>query len=122
MNETKTCVLYFRADEAFKTKLDNFQNELNLTMSGLIRSAVEHYIDHRIKESSCKFIYRTLDLFLTKRGMTLPDALPLVTTAGEGMGIVDQEAWANRTTVTDELFEKLIDSKLRIEDRKAVTA
>ena len=109
---TKTKVVHFRADEEFTNKLDSFSQELDMPVSALVRAGVDLYIETRIKNASNRFIYRALDLFVAKRGMEMQAAYPLVTIAGEGMGIVDQEAWANRSTVTDELFEKLVDSKL----------
>ena len=110
---TKSKVVHFRADEEFTNKLDSFSARLDMPVSALVRAGVDLYIETRIKDSSNRFIYRALDLFVAKRGMTMEAAYPLVTKAGEGMDILDDEAWSNRETVSDELFEKLIDSKLQ---------
>lgn len=110
----KSATVAFRTDPAFKRYLECFANGLQMDVSSLVRTAVEDYTNSRVHSANERFVYRCLAFVLEKRGMEFEPAIKLIDVISEGFQTLDLEAWSNTNLVSDELFERLIDTRLKM--------
>ena len=111
MRETKSETIRFMATPEFKNQIENVAANLRMPMSQLIRDSVMKYIEIRSNKATGAFMARALKLFMSQRGDTLQEALEKIEQI-DTFDLLDNEMYADRKFMTDELFAKLIDSKL----------
>ena len=107
----KTEIVAFRTEPAFKAELENAAKNLKMPMSQLVRAAVLEYVENLARRESNAFMSRALELFVTSRGLSIEEAMAKI----DLVSSVDRlrgEIYADRSFMTDEMFEKRMDALL----------
>ena len=111
MRETKSETIRFMATPEFKNQIENVAANLRMPMSQLVRAAVLEYVENLARRESNAFMSRALELFVTSRGLSIEEAMAKI----DLVSSVDRlrgEIYADRSFMTDEMFEKRMDALL----------
>ena len=112
-----------KVDPEFKKQLRSSAEKLNLTMSELVRTAVDSYIDKRIHDATSNMLCRILHyLKETDSDFTLETAQPKAEKVMDGIPLIGMETWGGPST-PDEMFAQFVEMRLSSAERKeSVTA
>jgi|APSaa5957512622_1039677.scaffolds.fasta_scaffold53868_2 hypothetical protein len=112
----KTETIRFLATPEFKTELRNAAENLNMSMSDLVRDAVYKYIDSRVVSARNLYMGR-IAKFMDKENFD--HAVGQLEASLKGMSLQAMETWGNPELVADDMFEQFINIKLeRLERTK----
>jgi hypothetical protein len=105
----KDAFVGLKVDPQFKEDLRVAAENLNMSMSELVRDAVYKYIDRRVVSARNLYLNR-IAKFLDKEN--LDHAMGQMEALSEGMTLQADETWGNPELTSDDMFEQFINIKL----------
>lgn len=119
----KTEMLYFRADPELKTKIEFFAEQLNLTISGLVRESIDHYAKAKHGVAYDGLWLRMSKVLAKIHHDRVPEAdVEAMRGVLSEMTIAEMETLSNPILVSDESFHAMIASRVHPVEPESVTA
>ena len=114
----KEAFVGFKVDPEFKNQLQNAAANLDMTMSQLVRKAVNTYIDTRIEVATNTYLSRAAKYIAKESTVSLEEQLEALT---EGMHLRGMEAWGDPGVAPEDTFQEFVKMKLSLANNKKET-
>ena len=121
---TQTDQIRIRVTPEFKEELENVAENLNMSMSSVIREAVHLYVDSRFKDAYAAFMARAC----SKKFNFFPPAMSAkersrrISAITANSSLQTYERWSDRTQVDDDRFEEFFKLKIEVFEAHAALA